>query len=329
MNKQLKKTNLLVLGSLLALVSLFSCGNTSVSAASSASSIAASSSAAVSSKSDAASSVAASSSAVSSSSVSVASVDTTQPVVTYYYNYDGAPSAIYQTANFTSGHRVTLPTEPERAGFMFVAWYTDAALTTAYNTKSMPTASFSLYAKWLTRWTFEAEYVSFDGKAGMGYSANVEGTDMICKDSNGSAKASNGYYVSYLYYNGAFLEFDVTAAEAASNVYFVTRFSSEFYDMAFDDSNFKMTVNDTSLTGFYCDLSGALSVSEKDNKRPFTNFLISNAVSLNKGANVIKLTVNNSHDHGGTMKADAPLIDCLYLGTETALSWNPHTDNIS
>ena len=149
---------------------------------------------------------------------------------------------------------------------------------------------------------------------------------MIVKD-NGSAMASNGYFVSYLYYNGANLQFDFTSPEEVKDVVFVARLSSEFYDIALNDKNFKFVVNDEEVKDFYCDLSGALSVDSKD-KRAFTNFRISQSLSLKKGNNTIKLVVNNTNAHGGTMYAEAPIVDCLYLGTDAELSWHPRTDNL-
>lgn len=254
------------------------------------------------------------------------SVNDTQPVVTFYLN-GGDDTVIYEKKNFTANRRVEMPADPTRDGFLFKGWYTDKECSTAYDVKSRPTESFSLFAGWIKAFTMEAEYVDLDGKPGMGYSSNVEGTSMIVKD-NGSAKASNGYFVSYLYYNGANLQFDFTSPSAVENVMFVARLSSEFYDIALSDSNFKFIVNDTELKNFYCDLSGALPVSSSD-KRGFTNFTISEKVSLKQGENTIKLVVNNTAAHGGTMYAEAPIVDCLYLGTDAALSWNPKTDNIA
>lgn len=266
---------------------------------------------------------------ISESSISSSkefSVDDSQPVVTFYLN-GGDDTAIYEKKNFTANRRIELPSDPTREGFLFKGWYTDKACTTSYDSKTRPTESFSLYAGWVKAFTMEAEYVNLDGKPGMGYSSNVEGTSMIVKD-NGSAKASNGYFVSYLYYNGANLQFDFNSPSALENVMFVARLSSEFYDIALSDENFKFIVNDVELKDFYCDLSGALPVSSSD-KREFTNFTISENVSLKQGTNTIKLVVNNTAAHGGTMYAEAPIVDCLYLGTDAQLSWNPRTDNLA
>ncbi len=257
-----------------------------------------------------------------SNSKSSVDIDDTEPVVTFYLD----ENTVYEKKNFVKDHRIELPSDPLKDGYLFDKWYTDKELKVPYDIKTRPSESFCLYAGFIKSFVMEAEYVDLDGKPGMGYSSNVEGKAMIVAD-NGSAKASNGYFVSYLYYNGANLQFDFTAEEDISNVVFVARLSSEFYDIALNDTNFKVLVNDTQIKGYYCDLSGALPVSD-ENKRPFTNFKLSDSLSLKKGKNTIKLVVNNTNAHGGTMYAEAPIVDCLYLGTDSDLSWNPRTDNL-
>jgi uncharacterized repeat protein (TIGR02543 family) len=247
--------------------------------------------------------------------------------VTFYYNYSEAPSeGIYYTVQIKKKRKVAAPSAPVRTGYYFIAWYTDAACSEAFDFDKALTEDKSAYAKWTSVFTFEAEYVDLADKAGYGYSGNVSETEMIGKD-NFNAGASNGYYVSYLYYNGAYLEFDVTAPAEVTGVYFIARLSSEFYDMVLSDANYSFTVNDVALTGFAIDLSGAVPVTSIG-LRPFQDYLISSNATLKQGKNVIKMTTNNSHYHVGTMYADAPLIDCLKLGTEAALTWEPHTENL-
>ncbi len=149
--------------------------------------------------------------------------------VNFYYNYDGNDKAYY-TTQVNKGSKIKAPADPLREGYFFAGWYIDAVCTAAYNFNTLASANVSLYAKWLLKWTFEAEYTDLDNKVGCGYSANVMGADMIGKDTC-NCGASNGFYVSYLYYDGAFLEFDVTAAEAVSDAAMVLRLSVEFYNM--------------------------------------------------------------------------------------------------
>lgn len=254
-------------------------------------------------------------------------IDTSKPTVTYYYNYEGAGE--YKKENYTLNDRLTEPIEPTRDGYMFVGWYTSSDCTTEYDFKTfVKENTISLYAKWIKSYVFEAEYTDFTGKAGFGYSGNLSGLDMISKD-NGTAKASNGYFVTGLYYNGAFIEYTINATENLADVYLMARFSSEFYDVVLTNDNFLFKVNDSAINDNYTiNLSGALPVSAGQDKREFTNHLISKTISLVKGENKIKLEVANENGHGGTMYADAPIIDCIYLGTEGTLSWEPKESNL-
>ena len=157
---------------------------------------------------------------------------------------------------------------------------------------------------------------------------------MIGKDGiNGcDCKASNGYYVAYLYYNGADLEFEIEAAEEVNNAALILRLSVEFFDISLDLDSYGIYVNNDELTGYVLNLDNAIPV-DKDGtnlKRPFENYEISTKVHLNKGKNIIRLeTQNDDAQPVGTYKAAAPMIDCIYICTNTELSWNPRTDNLS
>ncbi|PKK98389.1 MAG: hypothetical protein CVV57_07765 [Tenericutes bacterium HGW-Tenericutes-2] len=71
------------------------------------------------------------------------------PVVTYSvtFNVDGGSAVSSQTV--VSGAKATLPTAPTKAGFTFVGWYKEAALTTAWVfATDTVSANTTLYAKW-------------------------------------------------------------------------------------------------------------------------------------------------------------------------------------
>jgi uncharacterized repeat protein (TIGR02543 family) len=246
-------------------------------------------------------------------------------VVTFSYNYEGGGA--YLTLQIEANRKVTRPTNPTRESYYFMDWYSDASCTTLYDFDTRVTSSFTIYAKWLFLNTFEGEYTDFTDKNGQGYSGTCSETQMIQKDTK-NAGASNGFYVGWLYYNGAFLEFDITAEKALTDVIFIARLSAEFFDIAsLDASNYGIYVNGTEITGYSCALTGAYDVSSSK-LRPFNDFTISKSVSLKQGENVIKLVTENNTDHGGTLHAASPLIDCIKLGTEGTLTWNPLTDNI-
>lgn len=65
--------------------------------------------------------------------------------VTYDVNYDGGEDF---TAEVASGTAVAAPDAPERDGYDFAGWYTDAACTTAADVTSAVTAATTYYAKW-------------------------------------------------------------------------------------------------------------------------------------------------------------------------------------
>ena len=46
------------------------------------------------------------------------------------------------------GEKLTKPVDPTKTGYVFVAWYTDAALTQEYDFNTAVTAAITLYAKW-------------------------------------------------------------------------------------------------------------------------------------------------------------------------------------
>ena len=79
------------------------------------------------------------------------------------------------------------------------------------------------------------------------------------------------------------------------------------------------------------ELKEAVAESDVSQKgiRPFTNHVINASVKLVEGRNVIKLVVTNDIDRGGTMAADAPAIDCMYIHTDAELTWTPKTENLN
>jgi len=257
--------------------------------------------------------------------------------VTYMYNYEGAPSSgVYYTDTAdkgTLGVRFRTPAAPTREGeYEFSAWYTDAECTTAFDFNTRVTASTTLYAKWNNVYTFEAEYTKLVGKSGVGFSSGASGVEMAVKDkSYGNAvKASNNWWVSYLYYNGAFIEFDIESDSAVTDAILSLRLSVEFYDIILSTSNFTIEVNGDAVNFSSINLDGALE--GEDNKRPFETYENIATISLKEGKNTIKLIVNNEVAPGeienGTIKAYAPMIDCIYVKTNASLTWEPQTSNI-
>lgn len=264
-------------------------------------------------------------------------------IISYQLN-DGS-GAMYDSQTYTSTRRIKAPENPSRAGYFFAGWYKDEAGTEKFDFSTERSAtSMTLFAKWLKGYTFEAEYTNLEAKPGQGSSDNCMGVDLIqtLKDvlGNGTKMGmSNDHYVGKLYYNGAFLEFRVNAAQDVDDVTLAARLSPDLFDMYFTDETWQVMVNDEQESYGKLNLTGAIAQTDFDeegnaingdmNKRPFENYVLSTTVHLNAGENVIRLVTNNKEDHGGTFNAETPLIDCLYLFANTELTWAEcHPENI-
>ena len=258
------------------------------------------------------------------------------------FHLNDGTDAIYTTVKFEDDSRISNPGTPVREGYFFKGWYEDPEFTTTFNFNARQTGNKDVYARWLKIYTFEAEYTQFTdlpasdrtaengNKIGYGYSSNVKGTQLIMKEANSGANASNGFYVSNLYYNGAYLEFVINSDAAVEDAVLVLRLTAEFYDMHLTDENYLVMVNDDEIAYGKIDLEGAITDLSTDQKRPFTDHIISSTVSLVEGENIIRLQVNNDEKQGatGTMNAIAPMVDCIYVYTDAELTWEPLTGNI-
>jgi uncharacterized repeat protein (TIGR02543 family) len=66
----------------------------------------------------------------------------------YTVTFNSSGGSAIAGAAVLSGGTVTRPADPVREGYLFDAWYTSAALTTAFNFGTAITANTTLYAKW-------------------------------------------------------------------------------------------------------------------------------------------------------------------------------------
>ena len=241
--------------------------------------------------------------------------------VVFSNNYEGAGDYYTQTIN--TGRRVAKPADPVRTdGYAFIDWYVDAACTQTYNFNTFLSENTTIYAKWSKIHTFEAEYTNVKGLTGVGWSSSVEGLGLIDVD-NMNGGASNGFFVGYMYVTGNTLTFNITAEEAVDDAVLVLRLTAEGEEgsvVSLTDEELLIKVNDNKLV-----YDGLLFNDIPDitggTRRPFSNHVIHETVSLQKGNNVIQLIVNNTKSMGGTMTATAPMFDCMYIYTNTNLSW--------
>lgn len=214
----------------------------------------------------------------------------------------------------------------------FTGWYGDKDCTQTYQSLKSFSENFSVYAGWKLIYTMEAEHTFLTGKAGSGYSGSTTGTGMVTADNTDSLSASNGYYVSWMYYNGAYLSFEFEAAEAAEDVTIVFRLSAQYNDVEVKGDEVYVGVNYNDETEKYestydFPFSIASYPEMSSNVKDFRNFVVVENASIKKGRNTIELVINNNiKGVGGTMKAAAPLVDCMYLYTNASLTlakYNP------
>lgn len=246
--------------------------------------------------------------------------------VTFNYNYEGAPAA--STQKVQEGTKAVKPADPTRNGYVFLNWYTDAACTSKYSFNRTVSADLTLYAYWTHNYVFEAEYTNLEDLVGNGFSGTATGTNMILHDNSGNAKASNGYYVSYLYVDGISLEFDLVSDAAVSDAKIILRLSAEVKDITITSATYQIQVNNDILGYNDIAFTNVPTGGFSSDIKPFADYTIATDVSLAKGTNKVLLTTTNNVAMAGTMSATAPMVDCLKIQTQANLSWTPLTDNI-
>ena len=257
-------------------------------------------------------------------------------IISYQYNYDDLGE--YTTQTYKATRKMRAPDNPVRPGYYFAGWTRDPEGTIPFDFASeRSTSSFTLYARWLKGYTFEAEYTYLDGKPGQGTSDNCMGVDLIQtpKDvlGNGTKMGmSNDAYVGKLYYNGAYLDFCIHSETEVADAVLVARLTPDLFDMRFTDETWQVLVNGEPVKYGRLNLTGSVAQTDFDAegntingdmfKRPFSNYVLTTTLHLQAGENTIRLLTNNNEDHGGTFNAESPLIDCLYIYADTELTWS-------
>lgn len=284
-----------------------------------------------------------------------ASADTGEKgTATFYYNFDYDASGtvndagdIYKTVEFTYGKNISKVAEPARQGYEFADWYT--ADGEKYNRMAKYTEDVTVYAKWVIEYTFEAEKTQLTGldpesednieyktinengdKRGVELSGDIGGATMIRE----SGKASGGAYVSGIEYTGAYLDFEFTSDKAESGVSLSMRLSARFRTIYMSSNNAESRV-DILVNGEAVSYN-AITIERSDNVQNmegsdcedyFERFYINN-IDIQEGENVIRIFVNNvSSRPDGTVRAYAPVVDCIYLTAESKLTFREYTND--
>ena len=259
-------------------------------------------------------------------------------LVTFLYNYEGAPSGgTYMGVSVQPRRRVSVPEKPSREGYYFAGWYSDAACTTKFNFDQYVRNDLTAYAKWLTRYTFESEYVDFTGLQGAGYSNEVRELQLIKKDVTGTCQASNGYYVTSMFIKGAHLVFNIQSDGETDNAVIILRIQAEYVDMTMNPESYVVSVNGVPVDYQELTISNPAHGNDitTNERRPFFDYELTGKFHLEEGNNVVQVLTNNTVDfdamgmHFGTLSSYAPMLDCIYVCSDTELTWEPKVSNIA
>ena len=268
----------------------------------------------------------------------------TTATVTFNLNYTGAPNdGVLSSADVNIGSKATKPTDPTRTNYRFFRWTSDQAGTTPFNfDQTEIEENTTLYAQWLQKVVFEAEYTFLpDEKIGAGYSNGGFGIDLIDrpeehrKDNDETnpptpTNTSNGAWVSMLYYEGSTVEF-IIYSDIEQDVLASMSISGEFGNMTIKPQYYQFRVNGVSKDypeQYFQGEDHALN----DPREDFREVFITSPIHLKQGENVIILIATNDFKRAadGTMNAWAPMVDCITLyAAEDSLDWDPYVTNLT
>ena len=236
---------------------------------------------------------------------------------TYDLNYYGVAPQTY-TQIVKQGESVKdLVFTPERAEYEFEGWFTDAACTTAFTDKAIG-ADTVIYAGWTktktqaSTYVFEAEDTDLTGKSGPGFSGTAQEEGMIVTN----ATANGEKAVSYLYQRNLTLDFYIASGEAVSDATVVISIAAELDNINFNSDEFQILINGE---------AASYTAVSLVNDKTFRDGITITGVSLEEGANLIQLKVNNAKRPLGdasTYAATAPMVDCIKITTSAVLSWD-------
>lgn len=251
--------------------------------------------------------------------------------LTMKWNIEGQPEN-YQVQSYKKGDMTPreLPS-PTLEGYRFMGWFTDEALTSEYAIGFI-NADMIVYAKWLKEYIFEAENTDIDDISGTGYSNARGGKELIFAGDDGigpDMKASGGYYIAGLYVQGNELVFTINAEAAVTDAVLVLRLAAEFRNITMSPDStatdyYTISVNGTAIDYAPITMQGTDATVIDGGQFPFEDYTITTSLSLKQGENVIRLITSNSNAyHVGTMRANAPMIDCMKIYAATTLTWTP------
>ena len=175
-----------------------------------------------------------------------------------------------------------------------------------------------IYAGWTktktqaSTYVFEAEDTDLTGKSGPGFSGTAQEEGMIVTN----ATANGEKAVSYLYQRNLTLDFYIASGEAVSDATVVISIAAELDNINFNSDEFQILINGE---------AASYTAVSLVNDKTFRDGITITGVSLEEGANLIQLKVNNAKRPLGdasTYAATAPMVDCIKITTSAVLSWD-------
>ncbi len=240
--------------------------------------------------------------------------------ISFSMNYYGCPVAEYPQI-VKDGEKAAVPAFiPERTDYAFEGWFADEDGTTPFDADAAVTADATVFAKWARSktgtsvYTFEAEDVNLNAKAGPGYSGENAGPNMIVI--NKDILASNDRFVAYQCRFGNSLEFYL-ASDMEAEAVLTVRFAAEFSSMTLAPDNYEISVNGVPVQYRAIELI----LPDGSQQSAFADYSLG-SIHLNKGENLIQVKTINQDALGGTLTATAPIIDCIHLETEAVVTWD-------
>ena len=277
------------------------------------------------------------------------------PSYTVTFDYQGNGTNAEQTVKYKG--KLTKPADPTApAGKKFYGWMNtaDGGRIWNFNRRMLNAVmgNMTLVPCFVDAdkeaQTFEAEYTpdilgpDETGMDGATYSGGQKGLGLIGRDWDYELSASHklgalnadgdeylpGAFVHFLYVQGDTLTWELESSAAASNVQLFMRLGAEYATYkedfgkgnkySFTDEMFTVKVNDNAIKYGTIEMR---NVPDVGGFLPFSDYMISANVDLVAGKNVIQMKVDNDITIFSTAHATAPMVDAIRLFSSSELTW--------
>ena len=281
-------------------------------------------------------------------------IDPSWPSYTVTFDYQGNGTNATQNVQYKG--KLTKPADPTApAGKKFYGWMNtaDGGRIWNFNRKMLNAVmgDMTLVPCFVPAdqeaQVFEAEYTpdilgeDGTGMDGATYSGGQKGLGLIGPDWDYEISASHkvgaltpdgdylpGAFVHFLYVQGDTLTWELESSAAATDVQLFMRLGAEYATYkedhgkgnkySFTDEMFTVKVNDDAIK------YGTIwmrNVPDVGHFLPFSDYMISATVSLKAGKNVIQMKVDNDVTIFSTAHATAPMVDAIKLFSTSELTW--------